>query len=229
MVIIWLSVVLIGFSFGALSAIPTGPVGVLIIRDTLQGTPRAALATMAGLAVAQFLYVVVLIVGLEGWIFSRPLLWHSVASVGALIVLALGFKTLLSLAKSLGNPSRADGGAVAAPEMSYRGHAATSFTITLTNPAVLFVYSSTVSFYTSIFGQIPDSSRLVVYLFSVLAGVLCWFLVLIALLSRLVDKPAVRVRVQKYLEHVSGWVLTAFGVYLLVREAVALFNSIVSA
>ena len=221
----WVSVLFLGLSFGALSAIPTGPVGVLIVRNTLRARPRAALASTVGLAGAEFLYVVMLIIGLKGWIFSRPLLWHGVASVGASIVLALGIKTLLSAKKSLEHLSR-DNNEHGPHDVSFGRHIAIAFTITIANPAILFVLSSAVSFYASAFARLPDAFALSVYLLAVQAGVVGWFLVLIVMLSRLAGKSAVRARLQRHLERVSGWVLTAFGLYLLGREAAALWEAL---
>lgn len=220
---IWIGILLLGSFYGALSAIPTGPVGVLILRNTLRGKPRTALASLGGLVIAQFLYVVVLIIGLEGWIFSRPLLWHSLAFAGASIVLALGVKTLLFVRKSFRKLST-ENETVVISEGTYGRHVVTTFTITLTNPAVFFVLSNAVSIYASVFGQLPDASRLTIYLMAVQVGVLCWFLALISLLSRLADKPAVRVSLQRHLEHISGWILTAFGIYLLGREVAAFWE-----
>lgn len=43
---IWIGILLPGSFYGALSAIPTGPVDVLILRNTLRGKPRTALASL---------------------------------------------------------------------------------------------------------------------------------------------------------------------------------------
>jgi len=226
----WFLLSFLGVGFGVMAALPMGPVGVLIFRHTLRGRRRWALLSILGQTVAIGSYVVLVTIGLEGVLLDHPRLFHAIALVGAVLVSWLGVATLSAARRGAAAtatavqaqaPADGAGGAGPSPEPgpeTDRRHVTTAFAIALTNPGVLFLLLTAVAVHGTVLGGSLRGAGLAVYLLCVLAGIEGWFLLVVALLPRLIRRPAAQRRLLGYLEWIAGALLLAFGLFLLVTE-----------
>jgi threonine/homoserine/homoserine lactone efflux protein len=125
---IFLSSLLIGLSIAA----PVGPIGLLTIQRSLEHGPRAGLATGLGAAAADAVY---------GAIGAYGVSWLLDALVAARVPLALfGGAFLLWMAWQLLRAPVAGQAAITAPARNGWQYFASTFVLTLSNPATIFSF-----------------------------------------------------------------------------------------
>ncbi len=225
----WLLLLLLGLLFGVISALPMGPVGVLIFRNTLRGRRRQALFLIVGQTGAIFSYVTLVTIGMEGLLLDHPGLFHAIAFVGALLVSLLGVMTLRTAHSGAARDAVQDPNdrpEAVQPGAPARRFVLTGFSIALTNPGILFLLLTSISVNHSLLGGELRGPRLAVYLLFVLAGIEGWFLTVVAFLPRLIRRPSFKERLLRYLEWVAGSLLLAFGLFLFIKEGSALLRLI---
>lgn len=207
-----LAVAAFGLSYGALTAIPTGPVAFLILRNTAQGGPRAGLVTLASLSAAELIYLLLFAFGLSDLILETAWLKDGLYLFGGLLLIWIGVG---SWRASPGSDDEGEGGAGAPrPALSHAAMFREGFLITLTNPALLVLYASLVASATALLGPEAVAAWRPLLLVGMLLGAAGWFLVVIALLGRL---PAAAVgRLQRHIGRIAGGILMGFGGWLLV-------------
>ena len=86
---------LVGFGLGFFVALQLGPMSLLLIRTTLRGGARPGLAIAAGIAAIDGLYAAAGAGGITPFLGSQPVR-HVLGLVGAVVLLALGARTLWS-------------------------------------------------------------------------------------------------------------------------------------
>src|SRR5436190_19430342 len=195
---------LIGFSIAA----PVGPIGVLCIRRTLAQGRAAGLISGLGAASADAVYGCIAGFGLtfiSGMLISQQS-WLKL--LGGAFLCYLGIRTLLA------QPAER---AAAAGGMGLAGAYTSTFFLTLTNP-------TTILSFVAVFAGLGlasmggDYAAAAVLVLGVFAGSALWWLLLsggVGLFRASFDPRAMR-----WVNRISGGVITAFGVLALVSAAV---------
>jgi threonine/homoserine/homoserine lactone efflux protein len=121
---------------GLLIALPTGPVGLLCLRRTLTEGRRAGLVSGLGTAAADLCYLVVIQLGLTALSPSLAGGRHWLRIGGGLLLVIAGTKIMFA-PKPEALP----------PAQSYRlkGHFATAFLLTISNPTLLITLTALVA------------------------------------------------------------------------------------
>jgi threonine/homoserine/homoserine lactone efflux protein len=195
---------LIGFSIAA----PVGPIGVLCIRRTLAQGRAAGLVSGLGAATADAVYGCIAGFGLtivSGLLISQQS-WLKM--IGGAFLCYLGIRTLLA------QPAER---AAAASGMGLAGAYTSTFFLTLTNPTTILSFVAVFAGLglASMGGDYAAAGALVLGVF---IGSALWWLLLsggVGLLRSRFDTRAMR-----WVNRISGGVITAFGVLALVSLAV---------
>ncbi|PRY46352.1 LysE family translocator [Umezawaea tangerina] len=190
---------LIAASF--LIALSPGPGTALVLRQSVRGR-RSALATVAGMEVAVACWAVAAALGLSVLLTASEVAFHVLRITGALFLVYLGVKALLSA----GGP-----GAEVVEELPSRAFRA-GLVVNLANPK-LGVFA--ISFLPQ-FVPAEEAGKGVLVLFALVWVLVdtAWYLVVVSVLHRIrgwLGRP----RVRRVLERVSGGVLVALGVRLV--------------
>lgn len=198
---------------GLAIAAPVGPMGMLCIRRTLTGGPRAGLAIGFGIATGDACYGLIAALGLVGisqfmLAYDRPL--HLVAG---LFLLYLGLRTLLQKTPAdaaandngngNGNGKLADIGRAGA----LRAYAS-SLLLTLTNPQTVIMFAA---LFTTLAPRGAFSSAIAL---TTVGGVFCgsiaWWCFLVTVVS--LARHAIGSRLRLAIDRVVGIALAVFGV-----------------
>ena len=198
---IFLSSLLIGLSIAA----PVGPIGLLTIQRSLEHGPRAGLATGLGAAAADAVY---------GAIGAYGVRWLLDALVAARVPLALfGGAFLLWMAWQLLRAPVAGQAAITAPARNGWQYFASTFVLTLSNPATIFSF---IAIFGSMAGRAGSSSPALMVL-GVLIGSALWWLMLSSAVGRLRERFDATWR--RRVNLVSAAVLVAFALWQLASLA----------
>jgi threonine/homoserine/homoserine lactone efflux protein len=198
---LFLSSLLIGLSIAA----PVGPIGLLTIQRSLEHGARAGLATGLGAAAADAVY---------GAIGAYGVSWLVNGLVAARVPLALfGGAFLLWMAWQLLRAPAAQRAASAAPARNGWQYFASTFVLTLSNPATIFSF---IAIFGSMAGRAGSRSPALMVL-GVLIGSALWWLLLSSAVGRLRERfdAAWRRRVNVF----SAALLAAFALWQLASLA----------
>ena len=198
-----ISGLIIGFSIAA----PVGPIGVLCIRRTLAEGRLHGLVSGLGAATADVLYGCIAAFGLTfiSDMLVQQQLWLRL--FGGVFLCFLGVKTLLA------KPSEKP---YSEKRTSIFGAYGSTFLLTVTNPMTILSF-------VAIFAGIGLGNTVANYgsaallVFSVFAGSALWWLILSGSVSLLRKK--VTPSVLKWINRVSGAIITVFGVVALISVA----------
>lgn len=194
---LFLSSLLIGLSIAA----PVGPIGLLTIQRSLEHGPRAGLATGLGAAAADAVY---------GAVGAFGVTWLIQGLVAARVPLALfGGAFLLWMAWGLLRAPVATSAARTAPAASGWQYFASTFVLTLSNPATIFSFIA-------VFGAMAGRSQVSApgtMVLGVLIGSALWWLFLSAAVGRLRERFDARWR--RRINLVSAAVLAGFALWQL--------------
>ncbi|MBB4517941.1 LysE family translocator [Paraburkholderia fungorum] len=203
---------------GLAIAAPVGPMGMLCIRRTLTGGPRAGLAIGFGIATGDAVYGLIAALGLVGisqfmLAYDRPL--HLVAG---LFLLYLGVRTLLQKAPAEaanGNGNgNGNGGSDANGKLAQVGRAgalrayASSLLLTLTNPQTVIMFAA---LFTTLAPRGAFSSSIAL---TTVGGVFCgsiaWWCFLVTVVS--LARHAIGSKLRVAIDRIVGFTLAAFGI-----------------
>ncbi|MFM0190374.1 LysE family transporter [Paraburkholderia nemoris] len=191
---------------GLAIAAPVGPMGMLCIRRTLTGGPRAGLAIGFGIATGDAVYGLIAALGLVGisqfmLAYDRPL--HLLAG---LFLLYLGVRTLLQKAPAdaaNGNGKLAQVGRAGA----LRAYAS-SLLLTLTNPQTVIMFAA---LFTTLAPRGAFSSSIAL---TTVGGVFCgsiaWWCFLVTVVS--LARHAIGSKLRVAIDRIVGITLAAFGI-----------------
>ncbi len=198
---VFLSSLLIGLSIAA----PVGPIGLLTIQRSLEHGARAGLATGLGAAAADAVY---------GAIGAYGVSWLVNALVAARVPLALfGGAFLLWMAWQLLRAPVAQRAANTAPARNGWQYFASTFLLTLSNPATIFSF---IAIFGSMAGRAGSSSPALLVA-GVLIGSALWWLLLSSAVGRLRERFDARWR--RRVNRFSAAVLAAFALWQLASLA----------
>lgn len=194
---VFASALLIGLSIAA----PVGPIGLLTIQRSLEHGPRAGLATGLGAASADAVY---------GAVGAYGVSWLMGALVAARMPLALfGAAFLLWMAWGLVRTRPPERAAAAAPAGNQWQYFATTFVLTLSNPATILSFIA-------VFGTLAGRSAIDApgtMVLGVLIGSALWWLFLSSAVGRLRHRFDARWR--RRVNLVSASVLAGFALWQL--------------
>jgi threonine/homoserine/homoserine lactone efflux protein len=203
---------------GLAIAAPVGPMGMLCIRRTLTGGPRAGLAIGLGIATGDALYGLIAALGLVSisqfmLAYDRPL--HLLAG---LFLLYLGVRTLLQKAPAdtangeqdgNGNSNSSSNGKLAQVGRAGALRAyASSLLLTLTNPQTVIMFAA---LFTTLAPRGAFSSTIAL---TTVGGVFCgsiaWWCFLVTVVS--LARHAIGSKLRLAIDRFVGVMLAAFGV-----------------
>jgi threonine/homoserine/homoserine lactone efflux protein len=205
---------------GLAIAAPVGPMGMLCIRRTLTGGPRAGLAIGFGIATGDAAYGLIAALGLVSisqfmLAYDRPL--HLLAG---LFLLYLGVRTLLQ--KAPADPSNGDGDGNGNGANNRDGNGklaqvgragalrayASSLLLTLTNPQTVIMFAA---LFTTLAPRGAFSSSIAL---TTVGGVFCgsiaWWCFLVTVVS--LARHAIGSKLRVAIDRIVGFTLAAFGV-----------------
>ncbi|WP_345813019.1 LysE family transporter [Paraburkholderia sp. PREW-6R] len=205
---------------GLAIAAPVGPMGMLCIRRTLTGGPRAGLAIGFGIATGDASYGLIAALGLVGishfmLAYDRPL--HLLAG---LFLLYLGLRALLqktpaeTTATGSESASQSASAGASGGKLSQIGRAgalrayAGSLLLTLTNPQTVVMFAA---LFTTLAPRGAFSPTLAL---TTVGGVFCgsiaWWCLLVTVVS--LARHAIGGKVRAVIDRLAGITLAAFGV-----------------
>jgi threonine/homoserine/homoserine lactone efflux protein len=197
-----------GIAIGLSVTAPLGPVNVMVIRNAIRRGFAVALLTGLGAVAADAVFATVAAYGIgsvQHFItdYAKPL-----TAVGGLILVFMGVRlarTHITLAElALQEPQRRR--QVAAKML-------TTFTLTITNPGVLFGFFAIFGTMTAVLRLGDDAGRPLTVVAGVVAGGALWWLFLSFLITRLRSRISESVfdRINRW----TGVVIAGFGFALL--------------
>lgn len=191
---------------GLAIAAPVGPMGMLCIRRTLTGGPRAGLAIGFGIASGDAFYGLIAALGLVGisqfmLAYDRPL--HLVAG---LFLLYLGVRTLLQ--KPPADAPNGDGKLAQIGRAGALRAYASSLLLTLTNPQTVIMFAA---LFTTLAPRGAFSSSIALTTVSgVFCGSIAWWCFLVTVVS--LARHAIGSKLRLAIDRLVGITLAAFGI-----------------
>ncbi|CAE6694936.1 LysE family translocator [Paraburkholderia haematera] len=197
---------------GLAIAAPVGPMGMLCIRRTLTGGPRAGLAIGFGIATGDAAYGLIAALGLVGisqfmLAYDRPL--HLLAG---LFLLYLGVRALLQ--KAPADAANGNGSSDANGKLAQVGRTgalrayASSLLLTLTNPQTVIMFAA---LFTTLAPRGAFSSSIAL---TTVGGVFCgsiaWWCFLVTVVS--LARHAIGSKLRVAIDRIVGFTLAAFGI-----------------
>jgi threonine/homoserine/homoserine lactone efflux protein len=191
---------IIGFSIAA----PVGPIGVLCIRHTLAEGRLHGLVSGLGAATADAMYGCIAAFGLTfiSDTLIQQQLWLRL--FGGVFLCLLGAKTLLAKPSEKSPLEKRTG---------LLGVYGSTFFLTLTNPMTILSFAAIFAGI-GLGSAVADYGSAALLVFSVFAGSALWWLVLSGTVGLLRKK--VTSSVLKWINRVSGAIITGFGVFVLI-------------
>jgi len=197
-----------------LIAMSPGPATVLLLRQSVRGSRRTVLATVAGIEAGVLMWAVAAVFGLSAVLVASRMAYDVLRLIGAGVLIWFGVQTLRSVRASVRAQSTSDTTTetvgttpveVDRPHRAFRMGLLTN----ATNPKLgVFALSFLPQFVPSELS--PQTGLLLIAGVWVLVDTL-WYLVIAATLHRL-GRWIRRARVRRRLEQVSGSVLIALGI-----------------
>lgn len=196
---------------GLAIAAPVGPMGMLCIRRTLTGGPRAGLAIGFGIATGDAVYGLIAALGLVGisqfmLAYDRPL--HLLAG---LFLLYLGVRALLQKAPTDAANSNGGNGDTKLAQVGRAGALrayASSLLLTLTNPQTVIMFAA---LFTTLAPRGAFSSNIAL---TTVGGVFCgsiaWWCFLVTVVS--LARHAIGSKLRVAIDRIVGITLAAFGI-----------------
>lgn len=162
-----------GLGIGLAIAAPVGPIGLLTIRRTLADGPARGLATGLGAAVADTVYGLAAALGVGALAAALQAYAGTIRLAGAALLLWLGVAALHRAWHGCATYSAQAGG-----RSGLAGAFATTFVLTLANPATIISFAGVVAALAA-----PGASAGVVLVAGVFIGSAAWWCFLVAVVS----------------------------------------------
>jgi threonine/homoserine/homoserine lactone efflux protein len=206
----FIPLVISGIIFGLIAAVPIGPVNLICIRRTLQYGPGHGFVSGMGAAFGDGAFACITGFGLTE--IGRLVNGHSVVLqiAGGSLLLFFGLRIFFS------HPTTRLADKLAAAESktaTYARDIASTFALTITNPATLFGFTVMFASLSGLSGDEPSFISAAVVVGGVFAGSALWWLVLttvVGLFHARIDE-----RVMGIINKVCGVTIVIFGVAVL--------------
>lgn len=199
-----------GWLTGVVVSLPTGPVNVAVIRNTISISKRMGLFLGAGAAVTDATYSLLVFLGFDSLVRSAPWIEPLLGVLGCVLMVGYGMMTVL----------RPTGGGSDArrPQTQYARAFGLGVLMTVANPGPLLAW---IVIAPAAMGGL-DSARAFFFSVGVLAGGVTWF----AVLSELAQRGIMKVgRGATLVTRFVGGALVAFGLYLGIKAYLTMIAS----
>jgi threonine/homoserine/homoserine lactone efflux protein len=188
-----------GFFTGVAVSLPTGPVNVAVIRNSIAISMKMGAIVGAGAAIVDALYSLIVYLGIVRFITRVPALEPILGGLGCMLMIAYGAFCVFKPAFRGGDARRA--------QTAYAKALGLGAVMTLANPGPLLLW----------FWLAPATMgglgyfEAVVFAVGVLAGGMAWFIVL----SILANRGTMKIGAQAtWITRAMGVALIGFGIYL---------------
>jgi len=175
----WPLMLVKGMLVGFLAAAPTGPSGVLVIRQTLDKGRLSGFVTGLGVLVSDAVYIAATLMCLSlvlGYL-ENPVVAMTVKLAGCGLLLIFGITTVRN------NPLARERRDITVRRNSLWQNMLSGFLVAIVNPLVIFIYVGLYAFFSFPIDTFSEGMKLEALAMTV-AGDVCWWL----LLSFLIDK-----------------------------------------
>ena len=193
-----------GFLLGLLVTVPLGPVGVLCIQRSLSKSKLSGLVSGLGASMADTFYAGIAALGIS---FIVNFVWEmriGLQVAGALVFFFVAYRIFYT------NPAIQVRRQRRSPARPFED-LISSFFLTLSNPAVLFVFIA--SFAGFVVGSSTTVWQVWLTVLGVFVGCVAWWYGLVSVVS--IFRNRIRLRHLLWINKVTGIVVFAFGVFLL--------------
>ena len=199
-----------GIVIGLAMTAPPGPVNMLVIRTAISGGFRAAFLTGLGSVVSDMIYASAAAYGVSSITHLITAYAQALMVAGGMILVAIGVRlarTRISLDR-LGAGAAAGRGRIAARML-------TAFTMSITNPGVLFGFLAIFGTMSGVLRLGETAARPLTAVCGVAIGVALWWLCLSFVVSRVRERisEAMLARINRW----TGVLIAAFGFALLME------------
>lgn len=207
-----------GVIMGLIAAVPIGPVNLICIRRSFAFGPVNGFVSGLGAALGDGLFAVITFFGLT-WIAQLIQSYDSIIEVvGGALLVWFGIHTVLSpVAGKVEDNDKSDSGASTLARAM-----ASTFVLTITNPATLIAFASMFASFRALVGGANSYGDASLVVAGVVGGSAGWWLVLTTVIgifhARITD-GAVRV-----INRVSGLLVALFGLAVLVHVSMKVFG-----
>lgn len=200
-----------GLLVGFLASVPLGPIGVICIQRTLNGTHRSGFVSGLGAASADTIFATLAVFSLSFMTDFMTAHKHWFTAVGGVLIILLGFSIFYKRVK---RPSQRR-----QTRSSLLSDYLSTFFLTLTNPAYILVFLTLFAAMgiSSEGGQTGGNLSLLV---GVLGGASCWWFLLTYAVNKL--RRRFRLRHLWWINKITGAVIVLFGILLVLSLAVDL-------
>ncbi|MDY0000504.1 MAG: LysE family transporter [Polyangia bacterium] len=181
-------------------SLPTGPVNVAVIRNTISISKRMGIFLGAGAALVDAMYSLLVFLGFDRLVKAIPWAEPFLGAVGCVLMVIYGLLTVL-------RPTGGGGGDPRRPQTDYAKAFGLGALMTVANPGPLLAWLVIAP---SAMGGL-STLQAILFSLGVLAGGLTWFTVLAELAHRGIMKIG---RVATMLTRFVGLALVIFGLYL---------------
>jgi threonine/homoserine/homoserine lactone efflux protein len=168
----YLTLILGGLAIGVLVAAPIGPVNLICIRRTLAYGPLNGFLAGLGAALGDGVFAVIAGFGLTaaGDLIDGMSFW--IQGVGALLLIVYGIAIMRAVPRVIHNP---DGTLVQVASSSLYGAIASSFALTITNPATMVGFAAFFAGMKGLVDYTESSLYTFILVMSVIAGSSLWW------------------------------------------------------
>jgi threonine/homoserine/homoserine lactone efflux protein len=208
----YLLLVLSGVVMGLVAAVPIGPVNLICVRRTFAFGPVNGFVSGLGAALGDGVFAAITGLGLT-WVAQLIEGYSTIIElIGAALLVFFGFRAFRAGAPRMEQEGSDKGGATLA------GAIASTFALTITNPATLLAFTAMFAGLGGIAGGAGSYSDAAFVVAGVVGGSTGWWLVLtsvIGLFHARVDAGAMRL-----INRVSGALVAIFGLAVLANLAI---------
>lgn len=200
-----------GLLIGFLASVPLGPIGVICIQRTLNGTHKSGFFSGLGAATADTIFATLAVFSLSFLTDFMAAHKYWFTAVGGILIIILGFSIFYKRVK---RPSQRR-----QTKSSLLSDYLSIFFLTLTNPAYILVFI-TLFAALGISSEGTHAAVNLLLLLGVLAGASCWWFVLTYAVGKL--RRRFRLRHLWWINKITGTVIILFGILLVLSIVVDL-------
>jgi threonine/homoserine/homoserine lactone efflux protein len=209
-----------GVAIGLIAAAPIGPVNLICIRRTLTHGPLNGFMSGLGAALGDGVFAIVTAFGLtavaqiiEGFSLALQL-------VGGALLLAFGWRTYMTEPAPIRKKEKDELNEV--PASSLARAMASTFALTITNPATLIGFAALFTGLGVFGGGNATFGQAAIVVGGVVGGSAAWWFVVTAIVG--LFHARIDSKVMRVINHFSGLAITTFGLAVLIHVALKIFH-----
>ena len=200
-----------GLLVGFLASVPLGPIGVICIQRTLNGTQKSGFLSGLGAAAADTIFATIAVFSLSFLTDFMEAHKHWFTAIGGILIIVLGFSIFYKRVRRASQRRQT--------KSSLLSDCLSIFFLTLTNPAYILVFITLFAALGISSEGHPTAVNLLLIL-GVLTGASCWWFTLTYAVNKL--RQRFRLRHLWWINKITGSVIILFGVLLVLSLVVNL-------